>query len=175
MSISDHMRRAMAPLEGRLRGMLSRAVIALVDDARQAQELQVALFADEGQDAVERFQEYGFTSHPHPGAEAVVGCVGGLRSHAVVIAVEDRRYRLTALSQGEVALYDDLGNVVKLGRDELAITGAAKVRVIAPQVVVESDDVQLGGLGGAKVARIGDDVDPGTHKIISGSDKVRSA
>lgn len=175
MSAADHFRRLMSPLEGRLRGMLSRAVISLIDDAREAQELQIELFADEGQDAVERFQEYGFTSHPHAGAEAIVGCMGGLRSHAVVIAVEDRRYRLKSLQQGEVALHDDLGNVVLLGREALEITAAAKVLVTAPQVIVDSEDVQLGGEGGAQVARIGDDVDPGTHKIISGSDKVRAS
>jgi hypothetical protein len=48
-----------------------------------------------------------------------------------------------------VALYDDLGNVVHLAREEVLIEGAAKVRVVAPVVIAESDDVQLA----AKVAR----------------------
>ncbi len=175
MNLADQMRRVMAPIEGRVRLMLARAIVNLVSDAAQAQEMQIDLLADETHDAVERLQDYGFTSVPHAGAEALVAFVGGLRSHGVVIAVADRRYRLRSLQAGEVALYDDLGNVVKLGREELFIEAVAKVRVIAPIAVIEADDVRLGGDGGAAVARVGDDVNLTTGKIISGSAKVTSA
>lgn len=182
-------REMMGGLEGRVRGMVARAIVRLVDDARQAQELQLDLLTDESQDAVERFQNYGFTSVPHPGAEVLVVFAGGLRSHGVVLAVEDRRYRLTGLQEGEVALYDDLGNIVKLGREAIAITAVTKLTVEAPaievtcdtadvsadRVTIASDNVQLGGAGGAEVARVGDDVDLSTGKIISGSDKVTAA
>ena len=50
-------------------------------------------------------QNYGLTSHPPKGAEALLVALGGQRQHAVVIAVEDRRYRVTDLGEGEVALY----------------------------------------------------------------------
>ena len=170
------------PLEGRIRLMIGRAVISLVDDAATAQTLQIELLADEVQDGVERFQEYGFTSRPHPGAEAVFGCVGGLRSHPIVLAVEDRRFRLTGLEDGEVALYDDLGNVIKLGREAISITAVKKIECHAPEasvtadtVLVDSADVQLGGAGGAKVARVGDTVDLSTGKILTGSSKVTAA
>lgn len=165
----------MSALGDRVRLMLGRAIVKLANDATMLQSLQIEMLSDELQDDAERFQDYGFTSVPHADAEALVGCVGGLRSHAVVIAVADRRYRLTGLQAGEVALYDDLGNVVKLGRDALEVTGVTKVTVTAPQVLVESDDVQLGGAGGEAVARVGDDVDLGTGKIISGSAKVTAA
>ncbi len=162
-------------LEGRVRGMIARAVVNLIKDVARVQELQIDLLADETQDGVERVQNYGLTSVPHAGAEAVIVCAGGLRSHAVAIAVDDRRYRLTGLQSGEVALYDDLGNVVKLGREAISIEAVAKVHVTAPIALIESDDVQLGGAGGAKVARVGDDVNLSTGKIISGSDKVTAA
>lgn len=162
----------MRALEGRLRGMISRAIVRLVDDARQEQELQLELLADEGQDAVERIQPYGLTSHPHPGAEAIVGCVGGLRSHMVALVVGDRRYRLTGLQAGEVALFDDLGNRIKLGRDRIDITGMAEITITAPRVKVISNDIRLGGDGGAKVARVGDQVVGGV--ITTGSSKVRA-
>ena len=168
-------REAMRPIEQRVRGMVSRAIVRLVDDAMKAQELQLELLSDESQNGVERFQNYGLTSVPHPGAEALVVFAGGLRSHGVAIAVEDRRYRLTGLSQGEVALFDDLGNRVKLGRNRIEVIGTSAVRVEAPEVVVEADDVHLGGVGGSAVARVGDDVDPNTNKIISGSAKVKAA
>lgn len=175
----EAVRRAMAPLAGRIELMIGRAVIAAVNDGAQAQALQLELLADEVQDGVERFQGYGFTSHPHPGAEALVAFVGGTRSHGVVVQVEDRRYRVRSLAEGEVAIFDDLDQVVVLKRDGIRIESPNKVTVEAPEVeviaetvTVESNDIRLGGAGGAKVARIGDDVDLGTGKIISGSDKV---
>lgn len=128
-------RQMMASLEGRVRLMLGRAIVRLIDDSAQAQELQLELLSDETQDGVERFQNYGFTAHPHPEAEALVAFVGGLRSHAVAIVVEDRRYRLTGLAQGEVALFDDLGNVVKLGREAIEVVAVSKVTVAAPDGV----------------------------------------
>lgn len=155
--------RMIQPVARRLRLMVARAVVQIVNDGTLAQSLQVNMLAGETAEGVERFQEYGFTSVPHAGAEACMVFVGGARSHGIVIAVEDRRYRLTGLLDGEVALYDDLGNVVKLGREALAITGVAKVIVSAPLV-------ELGGEGGAAVARVGDTVSGGV--ITSGSAKV---
>lgn len=99
--------RWIGPLKRRVLLMVSRAVVELVDDARRLQTLQVTGYASEVLDGAERFQQYGFTSVPHPEAEAVVLAVGGERQHPIVIAVEDRRYRLVGLEDGEVALYTD--------------------------------------------------------------------
>lgn len=103
-----------APLVRRIRLSVGRGIVRLVNDTLKLQAVQVSLLADETQDNVERFQEYGFTSHPLPGAEAIAVCVGGSRDHAVVIAVDDRRYRLQAIAPGEVAIYDDQGQKVHL-------------------------------------------------------------
>jgi phage baseplate assembly protein V len=173
--------RESAPMGGRISMMISRAIIGRTDDTAQAQELQVELLADEMQDGVERFQGYGFTSVPHPGAEALFVAIGGLRSHGMVVQVEDRRYRLTGLAAGEVAIFDDLGQKILLKRDGIRIESPFKVEVDAPEVDVTADkatinspDIGLGGDGGQPVARVGDDVDLGTGKIISGSDVVRA-
>ncbi|WP_067734499.1 phage baseplate assembly protein V [Novosphingobium naphthalenivorans] len=197
----------MDALAGRVRNMIGRAIVRLIDDTQQAQSLQIELLADEVQDGAERLQNYGFTSHPHPGAEAVGVFPAGLRSHGIVIAVEDRRYRLTGLEQGEVAMFDDLGNVIKLGRTaievtavaditvtaagdaslcvqgnadlqaggDVSVTAEASATVTAASVVVDSDDVQLGGAGGAAIARVGDSVDLVSGLILSGSAKVTAA
>lgn len=113
-----------APLQRRIMLMVGRAVVNLVNDSLALQGVQVSLLADEVRDNVERFQNYGLTSHPHPGAEGIVVCVGGSRDHAVVIACDDRRYRLVGLEQGEVALYDDLGQSVVLTREGLVMRAA---------------------------------------------------
>jgi len=65
--------------------------------------------------AGELFQHYGFTSSPLAGAEYICIPVGGNSKHAVVVASEDGRYRLT-LKDGEVALYTDEGDRVHLKR-----------------------------------------------------------
>lgn len=158
------------PINRKLRQLVSRAVIKLVNDGLKLQELQIVGLSGETLDGVERFQEYGFTSNPKAGAEAITLSVGGNRSHTVIVAVDDRRYRLKGLESGEVALYDDLGQKIVLKRD--------RIEVESPKVVVISEDISLGGEGGAKLARVGDLVavgagsSAGNWPIISGSDKV---
>lgn len=132
-------------LEGRIRAMVGRAILRLVDDARQVQEVQLDLLEGESQDAVERFQNYGFAAHPHPGAEVLALSPAGLRSHLIAIVVEDRRYRLKNLAQGEVALFDDLGNVIKLGRDRIVIVAASAAEITAPGGLTINADVTING------------------------------
>jgi phage baseplate assembly protein V len=116
-----------------LRLMVSRAIIKLVTDAAKLQKVQIAMLADEERGDVERFQNYGFTSVPHPEAEAIALSVGGSRSHMVVIAVDDRRYRLTGLADGEVAIYTDEGDKIVLKRGgEIEVTAATRFTVDAP-------------------------------------------
>ena len=164
--------RHVKPLADRVQMMIGRAIVAGVDDAPGVQALQIELLADETHDDVERFQNYGFGSHPFEGAEGVAVFTGGLRSRGIVIAVEDRRYRMK-LDQGEVAIFDDWGQTVHLKRDGIRIASDFKVEIEAPHVTVTSDDIHLGGSGGAKVARLGDTVSGGV--ITGGSDKVRAA
>ena len=114
----------LAPLQRRVALMVSRAVITLVDDSLKMQCVQVNLMADVTRDGVERFQNYGHTSNPHKGAEGVMVSIGGNQGHGIVIAVDDRRYRLTGLAEGEVAIYDDLGQKVHLTRNGIVIDGA---------------------------------------------------
>lgn len=97
----------MAPLARRVRLMISRCVVLGVNDALKLQGLQISLLADEVRDGAERMQQYGFTSHPHPGAEAVAVFPAGNRDHPLVIATDDRRYRPRDLQPGESALYTD--------------------------------------------------------------------
>jgi phage baseplate assembly protein V len=111
-------------LMARVRGMVSRAVVSLVLDGAKMQGLQITMQADQVADDAEHFQHYGFTSHAHAGAEGIALAVGGSTGHTVVINVDDRRYRLTNLASGEVALYDDLGHKLHLTRNGIVIDGA---------------------------------------------------
>lgn len=108
--------RLLRPLRRGLAHLVSRAVVTLVNDAAKMQALQVKLLAEETLDGIEHWQPYGFTAHPLPGAEALVLAVGGHRAHSVVVSCGDRRFRLTALEPGEVAIYTDEGDKLHFKR-----------------------------------------------------------
>ncbi len=137
------MRRAIEQLTRSLRLAVGRAVLTLVDDTLKMQAVQLEGLPDEVLDGVERFQDYGVSSHPPEGAEAILLALGGQRQHSVVIAAEDRRHRPTGLQKGEVCLYTmedgDEGAhrvTLKQGRrleievDELRITTGASTVVM---------------------------------------------
>lgn len=130
------------PIRRRISLIVTRAVVSLVDDTTTLQALQARLLAGETMDGLERFQDYGFSSHPHPGAEAIALSVGGHRSNTIIIKVDDRRYRLKALKQGEVALYTDEGDhvhlkrgrVVEIQTDTLHVKADTEVQLDTPLV-----------------------------------------
>jgi phage gp45-like len=101
----------------------------------------------------ELFQHYGFSSAPLPGAEYLVIPVGGNSKHAVVVASEDGRYRLT-LKDGEVSLYTDEGDYVHMKRgrvievvtDELLFKVKNKVRFETPMVEMSGDQFVGGSI-----------------------------
>jgi len=146
-----------APLRARISNMVARAVIQLVNDDAKIQVLQIGILADETRDDVERLQNYGFTSVPLPGAEAVAIFVGGSRDHGFVVATDDRRHRLAGLKPGEVALYNHAGAVVLLRED-----GSIEVRGTS---VVLND-------GTLPVARAGDTAGP--YPIVGGNSTVKA-
>ncbi|TCS37492.1 phage baseplate assembly protein V [Paucimonas lemoignei] len=125
--------------------MVGRCILKAIGDGKAVQLVQAQLLAEEIHDDVERIQEYGFTSVPKPGAEGVIVFVGGNRDHGLLIAVEDRRFRLKALESGEVAIYDDQGQKVHLTRTGIVIDGAGKdVTIVNAPVVHVPQDLQVG-------------------------------
>ena len=120
--------------------MLVRGEVLLVDDSKGVQELQVKMLQGEVRDRIPSMQPYGFTSRPHPGAEAGLACMGGLREQAFAFNVGDRRWRVRNLQTGEVALYTDEGDRIVLGREgEIKITAGTTVEITAPLVRIDGD------------------------------------
>jgi len=137
----------MAPVSRRVGLMVARGVLALVNDALKMQSVQVKLLDGEVRE-MERMQNYGFTSQPHPGAEVAAVFVSGNRDHGLALAIDDRRYRVRNLQAGEVAIYDDLGHVVTLSRTGIMIDGAGHNLSVSncPQVIVTGGDVIADGI-----------------------------
>ena len=108
---------------GRLDDVLARGTVSAADGTKKMRVVQVRLLADEVRDDLEHVEPYGFTSEPldDEQPEAFAAFFGGDRSHGIVFCIADRRYRLTKLKAGEVALYDDQGQKVHLTRDGIVI------------------------------------------------------
>jgi len=138
-------------------------------------------------EGLERMMDYGLSSRPLPGAEGLIVSVAGSRGNGVVLALGDRRYRM-ALEEGEVALHDDLGQVVHLTREGIRIASSLRVEIEAPEIslsagtemtlaspkiVLASEDLRLGGEGATvAVARHDDAVVAG--KVVATSTTVKS-
>lgn len=123
------------PLLTRIANVVARVVLRRVDDSKKMQVVQLTALEGETRGDIERVQNYGFTSVPLAGAEAVTLFPGGSREHGVVIAADDRRYRLTGLQAGEVAIYTDQGDKVVIERGgTIRVVAATKVVVSAPLV-----------------------------------------
>lgn len=173
------MRRMFDPMKRAIANRVQRAVVSLVNDSLKMQKMQVKILADEVKDGVERFQNFGFTAHPVTGAEAIILRLGGGSDHAVIIAVDDRRFRKKDLVEGESAVYDAFGKFIHLTKDsgiiidaagaDVTVNNAATVTVNAsvgvmlnaPEVTVNADmtvngDTAFNGAVSANGKSIGD-------------------
>lgn len=124
----------LAPLKRQMRQAITRGIVRLVDTDTLFTELQVVALDGETLGQVELFEQYGVTSHPQNDAECVLLSLNGKRSHTIAFAAGNRAYRLRGLAKGEIALYDDLGNVVWLKRDRILVDSGDLVEVKAPEV-----------------------------------------
>lgn len=121
----------------------TRGRMALVDDKKKLQQVQVELLADETKDNVERFQQYGFTSVPLEGAEVLCVFLGGGRDHGVVLSIDDRRHRLTELQAGDVALYTDEGTRIVLTRNQTINLACALLQLAGVKDGDPADEVTI--------------------------------
>lgn len=165
--------RLLRPLRRGLASVVARGVVMLVNDAAKMQALQVRVMADEVLDDVEHWQPYGFSAHPLGGAEALVLAVGGHRAHSVVVSCGDRRYRLTGMQGGEVAIYTDekdkihlkRGRVIEVETHTLNIKAAESVNFDTPLItqtgqIVAQQDVVAANV--SLVQHLHGNVQPGT-------------
>lgn len=138
--MSKAFQKALDPLIRRVRLSLGRGIVRLVSDAGGIQKIQLDMRANETRSNLERFQEYGFSSVPLDGAEAAVVFLGGSTDHGIIVAVDDRRYRIKGLQGGEVAIYTDEEDSIILKRNrEIHITAGTKVRIETPLLEVTGD------------------------------------
>ena len=145
VSIRD-VQKLLAPLQRRLRLIADRAIVTLVNDALQRQNLQIKVLADEGADDVERFQNYGHTSVPPEGSEAIVLGLGGARAGLVAIAVEHKGFRPKGLESGDSCLYHLEGHNLTLRKDGVAeLTAKSVITTAGEQTLTISPENEILG------------------------------
>ena len=148
--MSREFAKLLAPLSRRLRLMASRAVLSLISDATGMQIVQVKLLNGEVRDGIERVQNYGFTSVPLPGAEAIFLSLGGDRDHGIVITADDRRYRIKGLQGGEVAIYTDEDKAAgehrilfKRGKEIHLVAGASSIVMTPTGITITAPNLDI--------------------------------
>lgn len=145
-----------------LKSMMARGTVVLAAAGKMMQSLQVRLTAGELKDNVEHFEPYGMTSNPLPGAEVLTMFLGGDRSHAVVVVASDRRYRITELKPGEVAIYTDEGDKIHFKRGRIIDIETATLNIKAT-TAVNIDTPVINQTG--KIVSTGDQVAGGVSQI----------
>lgn len=112
-------------------------IAKLINDGAKLQRMQISALKGELRDDVNRYQNYGFTSHPRPGSAVVTVAVGGNRNHLAIVVADDPRARKKDLAEGEVAIYHHSGDYILLKNGgEIEVVSASKVTVISPEVTV---------------------------------------
>lgn len=112
----EHVAKWIEPWKRKVNGMLVKAVVELISDGTELQLVKVNL-GSQVQSGVDRIGEYGLTSRPSEGAQAVVLFIEGRRDNPVVVGIDDGRYRVKLDADGEVALYSRFGNKIVMKAD----------------------------------------------------------
>lgn len=136
---------ALERITRRLQLLVGRGRITFAKDEGPVQVHQVQVNDREIID-MPRIMEYGFSSMPKVGCQAVVIFVGGERSNGVILGTNDERARLAGLQPGEVALYDDQGQSVWIKRGGIVIECAGKPLTINDCPSIKHDGVEIGKL-----------------------------
>lgn len=141
------MRDVLDRLQNRITRMFARGVLSFVDDSKTIQYVQAKLNALETIGDIPRIAEYGFTSNPPLGSEALVICGGGDRTNGVVIATSNAQFRVTALKSGEVCIHDNSGQKVYLSQSGMVLDGGGKPITITntPDILADTPMLKCTG------------------------------
>lgn len=116
-------------VKARLDGMITRVVVARVNDALKTQRVQLTIHEeDDVGDGVEHFQAYGMSFKPPVGAEGIALAVGGFKSHTVAFCLQHPDKRPKGLTDEETGglytkgvfrLFIDADGLLHIGPDAL--------------------------------------------------------
>jgi phage baseplate assembly protein V len=138
---------------------LGRGRVTLVNDDGVIQTAQVQISQNELRDDTPRMAEYGLTSNPPIGTDAVVNFLGGDRNFGVIVATNHQASRPKGLSEGESMLYQQNGLQIYLSNNELivnatnlpvTINDATTCTINCKKYVVNCEDYEVNASKGTK-------------------------
>lgn len=148
--------------------IVATAIIERVDDSQKIQKNQVSVFSDDVRSDIDRFQQYGFSSVPLPGCQAIVISPGGSKDRSIVIATDDERYRPTGLEQGEAIMFNHLGDYAKLDKDGRFHINVSDKCYIDGDLEVTGDIIDNSGSNADNLAAMRSKFNAHTHTGDSG-------
>ena len=136
----------------------SRTLIDTIDDSKMMQQMKGSIMG-ESREGVESPQNYGFTSVVMPAtkgqngeidecAEGFMSYFGGNRSSNFCSVMDDRRYRLKELVQGNVAMFDHLQHQLHFNDDGMFMTGRTDKKMKFQLADPPQDNQQQSGKAG---------------------------
>lgn len=139
--------RILGPTATRIRNLIGWGRLHAVDDpADDIHRGQADFGTDhrpEVHEGMARPQSYGYASRPPGPIPCVALYPNGNRAAGIIIAEGDVTWRIQ-IEAGEVALYDDLGQMVRLTRSGITVESPLNVTIKAGQTLrLEGDVVQL--------------------------------
>ncbi|EIC3243782.1 phage baseplate assembly protein [Escherichia coli] len=109
----------------RLVSLLSVGRVTTGDDSGVVQTVQVQSPSEVRSDTPV-LQQFGFSSVLPAGTDVVVLSPAGNRSSAVVVASGHQSYRINGLNSGEVVVYNQWGQYVRLGEDGIVVEASGQ-------------------------------------------------
>jgi len=152
----------------RIQSLVALATTEKADDSTQLQTVKIKADEDELAEGVVRLQNWGLSSVPPTGSEAVVLYEGGRRDSPVVVAVDNATNRKKDLAEGDVTVYDDKDNFILLENGKITVNANGDVEIAA-------DSIRLGGTGAKKLvvedvlATLAAHTHPVTVGVLSGT------
>ncbi len=93
-------------------------------------EIQFESLDGEIRDKRENITPYGFTHWPKPNtAEPLLFAENGEKAHTVTVLISDRWNRFKLGAEGEVAIYDDKGQVIHLSKKGITIKAPLGMKI----------------------------------------------
>lgn len=137
----------MKQVVNRLKSIIARGIIQMVNDEQGRQFCQVSVLAGETKNNVERIQHFGFTSNPPSGSAAAIAFVGADRGKPMIFGDNHPASRKTGLVPGESAAYDNFDQYIYLKKDgSIEVkTGGTLLIKSADKVRVEADILECTG------------------------------
>ncbi|EGO5946065.1 phage baseplate assembly protein domain-containing protein [Escherichia coli] len=120
----------------RLVSLLSVGRVTAGDDSGVVQTVQVQSPSEVRSDTPV-LQQFGFSSVLPAGTDVVVMSLAGNRSSAVVVASGHQSYRINGLNSGEVVVYNQWGQFVRLGEDGIVVEASGQPVLVNSATTLE--------------------------------------